>query len=109
VSGLLNKILAQLPKPDSGLPFMQHHEAVPAVQELQPAASASAAESGAAGGSGDGFWDRSVHVTESTLQSNQQLVPNNNLLDPNSAPVRTARWRSQILMLELWNTSGTDA
>lgn len=86
VSGLLNKILAQLPKPDSGLPFMQHHEAVPAVQELQPAASASAAESGAAGGSGDGFWDRSVHVTESTLQSNQQLVPNNNLLDPNSAP-----------------------
>ena len=88
MSGLLNKILAQLPKPDAGLTYLQ--EPAPAVPELPPAAAAVPHVEPAPGGSGDGFWDRSVHVTETTLQQNQQLVPNNNLLDPASAPVSVA-------------------
>lgn len=95
VSALLNKILAQLPKPDAGVTYIQHAEPAAAVEAPPgPAAPAHAhpaqsAGSGASGGGGrDGFWDRPVHVTESTLQQNQQLVPNNNLLDAATAPVR---------------------
>lgn len=95
VSALLNKILAQLPKPDAGVTYIQHAEPAAAVEAppapaapahaTHPAQSAGSGASG--GGGGDGFWDRPVHVTESTLQQNQQLVPNNNLLDAATAPV----------------------
>lgn len=94
VSALLNKILAQLPKPDAGVTYIPHAEpaaaveappAPPAPVHAHPAQSAGSGASG--GGGSDGFWDRPVHVTESTLQQNQQLVPNNNLLNAATAPV----------------------
>lgn len=89
VSALLNKILAQLPKPDAGITYIQHPEPTP-VEGPPPAAAAhSHVEPAPGGSSGDGFWDRAVHVTESTLQQNQQLVPNNNLLDSGTAQVGT--------------------
>jgi hypothetical protein len=97
VSALLNKILAQLPKPDAGVTYLTQHAEPAAAAEAPPAPAAAPvhhaahpAESGASGtsgGGGDAFWDRAVHVTESTLQQNQQLVPNNNLLDASTAPV----------------------
>lgn len=87
VSALLNKILAQLPKPDAGVTYIQHPEPAP-VEAPPPAPAPAPARSDQASSSGgDAFWDRAVHVTESTLQQNQQLVPNNNLLDAGTAPV----------------------
>jgi hypothetical protein len=83
VSALLNKILAQLPKPDAGVTYIQHPEPAAAVEAPPPAP----VHTEPASSGGDAFWDRPVHVTESTLQHNQQLVPNNNLLDAATAPV----------------------
>lgn len=84
VAALLSKILAQLPKPDSGVTYIQPPE--PAAVEPPPPAPIAHPEPAASSG-GDAFWDRSVQVTESTLQHNQHLVPNNNLLDSATAPV----------------------
>jgi hypothetical protein len=107
VSALLNKILAQLPKPDAGITYIQHPEPTP-VEGPPPAAAAHSHVEPAPGGSGgDGFWDRAVHVTESTLQQNQQLVPNNNLLDSGTAPVGTrhrANIRRNSRLGDCWTT-----
>ena len=91
LGNILNKILAQLPKPEPAPP-----SEVPAVAASPaPAATAAAAPGGghvaapaAAAvsaarpqGGDDAFWDRSVHVTEETLAGGQQqLVPNSSLV-----------------------------
>lgn len=92
VSALLQKILNQLPKPAEDAvaaaaaaltppPQQAHYQPAPspAVQQhAEPAADGRPA-------AGDAFWDKSVHVTEDTLPSSQQLVPNSSLLTPEPA------------------------
>jgi hypothetical protein len=89
LGNILNKILAQLPKPDVAPPS----EAPPVAASPAPAAgggshaaappvaAAAAAATARPQGGDDAFWDRSVHVTEETLAgSQQQLVPNSSLV-----------------------------
>lgn len=94
VAALLQKILNQLPKPEAAAgvtaaaaalsaPQQQTHyqpSPAPAIQQHAEAAVDAAAADG-----GDGFWDKSVHVTPETLPSTQQLVLNSSLLAPEAA------------------------
>lgn len=91
VSALLQKILNQLPKPAEDPvaaaaaaltpppPQQGHYQTASAVQQhAEPAADGRPV-------GGDAFWDKSVHVTEDSLPSSQQLVPNSSLLTPEPA------------------------
>jgi hypothetical protein len=99
MAGLLQKILAQLPKPDTAAAAA---EGAPVIATAAPDLPAAPHSTGGGGG-GDAFWDRTVHVTEETLPSGQQFVPNSSLLQVRSVQCgRLTPWLVQSRLMFMY-------